>query len=205
MVKDAALRQAEAQRVWIDGAMLQRKHKDTLAMLGALIYERILAGDLRELEDDAEVADAVGLLEELEVRMDEAAARTRQRAADVTATAARAVSSLGKGGRRPRRGADTGDADAGEVRVWRPVVPDDDDPFDDAPAADDDGTVSALGKAPRGRTRPRRAAHSGAGIRFVADELADEADELAEYMHPDDVPDTGEDGAPRPRAAGDTD
>lgn len=193
MVKDAALRQAEAQRVWLDGALIQRKHKDALAVLGALVYERILSGELRELEEDRDVADTIRLLEELEVRMEEAAERARERAARAAAGARTAASSFASRAGLSSRG---GPEDPGEVRVWRPVVPRDaerdDDPFDDPLPAGDDGTVSALGgstvpRRPR-RTRPRRAARGAGGIRFVDDDPGVEDEDLAEYMHPDDVP-----------------
>jgi hypothetical protein len=198
VVKDAALRGAEAQRVWLDGALLQRKHRDALARLGAEIYERVLSGQLRDLEGDPAVADSIAEIEELEVRMQEAAERARESASRAHGAARRAASSFAaragfpdSGLGRRREGAD----DDGELRVWRPVVPD-----------DDDGTVSALAEMQdepetvrirpprrRGRSRPARARRGAGGIEFVDDPLVDDDDDLADYMHPDDVPDVGDD------------
>jgi len=196
MVKDGVLRQAAEQRVWIDGALLQRKHREALAALGSLVYERILGGELGELEEIPEIARVVRRIEELEVRLEQASERARATAARAQRVASDFAARAGfpTGGRMTRRGpGELGDDDAGEMRVWRPVLPDDDeDLFDDEP----DATAAPAPQPKRPRPtsrRPRRAARGAGGIQFVDDGPSDD-DDLEEYMHPDDVPDVTADG-----------
>ncbi len=191
MVKDGVLRQAAEQRVWIDGALLQRKHREALAALGSLVYEQILGGELGELEEIPEIARIVRRIEDLEVRLEQASERARETAARAQRVASGFAARAGfpaAGARIARRDTEPGD-EAGEMRVWRPVMPDDeDDPFDDVSS---DAEV-APAPAPRGprpaSRRPRRAARGAGGIQFV-DDGPGEDDDLEEYMHPDDVPD----------------
>jgi hypothetical protein len=150
-VKDAALRGAESQRVWIDGALLGRKRRDALAELGEKIYEGVISGELRDLEAHPEVAALVAEIDDLEVRMEEAAERTRETtdrarrtAAGFAARAGFPTTGLSRAGARDRRPAPEDERDFGEeLRVWRPVMPRD-AVVGDVDDDDDDGTVSAL-------------------------------------------------------------
>ncbi len=196
MVKDGVLRQAAEQRVWIDGALLQRKHREALAALGSLVYEQILGGELGELEEIPEIARVVRRIEELEVRLEQASERAREtasRARDVASGFAARAGFPAAAGRMARRDAGDLDDDPGEMRVWRPVLPDDDeDLFDDQPEAAAAPAPEPRRPRPTSR-RPRRAARGAGGIQFVDDGPGEDED-LEEYMHPDDVPDITGDG-----------
>lgn len=207
-VKDAALRGAEAQRVWIDGALLTRKRRDAVAELGEKIYQGVVSGDLGELADHPEIAELVAEIDDLEARIDEANERTRETTDRARRTAAGFAARAGfpaTGLRRTRGEADEDDRDHGEeLRVWRPVMPEvdddgtvsalsqsafDEDPFDDAPPTLP-ARPSAKTESPQ-RRRQRRAARGRGGIQFVEDPVAAESDEdadLEQYMNPDDVP-----------------
>ncbi|HUH02523.1 MAG TPA: hypothetical protein VML75_11030 [Kofleriaceae bacterium] len=209
-VKDAALRGAEAQRVWIDGALLGRKRRDVVAELGEKIYEGVVSGALRDLEAHPELAELIAEIDDLEVRMEEAAERTRETTDRARRTAAGFAARAGfpATGLSRRRTTREPDDRAEEPRVWRPVMSsimadqDDgtvsalspldphsfDDPFDDAPATAAERPAAKVA----GPQRQRRAARGRGGIQFVEDAVAGDPDDdadLEQYMHPDDVPD----------------
>jgi hypothetical protein len=180
-VREAVERQARTQRVWIDGALLQRKYREALAQLGEAVYALVAEGELAELADHPELGPRLDEVQALDERLTDAEDRVREATAAARDTAeriaARAGLPTGMLGRPRRRR----DEEAGErprsVGVWRP-------PVDEEDELDDDGTVAAV-------TRPKKPAavrkpRGGGGISFAADE--DDGD-LADYMHPDDVPD----------------
>jgi hypothetical protein len=205
-VKDAAVRGAEAQRVWIDGALLGRKRRDVLAELGEKIYEGVVSGALRDLEGHPELAELIAEIDDLDVRMQEAAERTRETTDRARRTAAGFAARAGfpATGLSRRRPTEDRDEVAQRPRVWRPVMPsimaDEDDgtvsalsqpeqnPFDDAPATAAERPAANVARP----QRQRRAARGRGGIQFVEDPVPgdpeDDAD-LEQYMHPDDVPD----------------
>lgn len=173
-VKDAALREAKNRRGWLDTAVLQRRRKEALASLGEAMLQLSRAGALGELAEVPEVQQALADVDELDAQILEA----EERAAE----AGGAVSAFAAGATAPARGE--------PMRVWRPVLDDDERDTD----ADGDDAAPAR---PSRRTPPpdrarRRAVRSGGGISFV-DEAPrpgdlDSDDDLAEYMHEDDVP-----------------
>jgi hypothetical protein len=179
VVKDAAVRQARTQRVWLDSAMLTRKRRELLAQLGEQLVERVRSGEEAELAMRwPELAASVEELDQLEADLDEATARSREAVPAVSAAWARAKAGRGEPpARRPE-----------DLRVWRPVLDDDDPPAEVAdapsPAA---AAVPAADPADRGRRRRARFSAGGpGGISFGAD-IGDD-DDLEQYMHDDDVP-----------------
>jgi len=194
-MREAVGRQARSQRVWIDGPLLQRKYREALAQFGELVYQMATAGELPDVAEHPELARHIEDLQIIDERLVEAEDRVREATAAARDTAerlaARAGLPTGMLGRPRSRRART--EPPAEVGVWRPPVDvaDPDDPLDD------DGTVAAVtGKAaaapaprqPPPRRGPRRAGPRG-GISF--DDEDDDAD-LADYMHPDDVPGDGQ-------------
>lgn len=188
-VREAVERGARNQRVWIDGALLQRKYREALAELGETVYELAASGELGDLAEHPELAGRLDEIRAIDERLTEAEDRVREATAAARDTAerlaARAGLPTGMLG-RPRTARRRGDEDHGPVDVWRPpgtgTVPHDREPDDE-----EDGTVAAVtGGGARPERRPPAARGRG-GISFV-----DEDEDLADYMHPDDVP--AEDG-----------
>jgi hypothetical protein len=173
VVKDAAVRQARTQRVWIDSAVLARRRKELLAQLGEQLVERVRSGAAGELDARwPELAASVEELDQLEAELDEATARSRDAVPAVSAAWARAKA--GRSAPPPRRPED--------LRVWRPVL-DDDEPAVSATEVSAGEATPAPDPAERGRRRRARFSAGGqGGISFGDD------DDLAQYMHEDDVP-----------------
>lgn len=189
-MREAVERQARGSRDRLDVVMLQRKRRDSLARLGERVYELSLMARLDEVGDDEEIAAMIADVEVIEDRL----------AAD--APAARDDEAVSSASFRPPRANK-------DVRVWRPVVPDHEADGDEeerdavrsgsersetARQARDErvpwesvAPVEARERAGdrRGRGDAGRGQSRG-GIAFVADE-ADGDDDLAAYMHPDDV------------------
>ncbi len=170
VVKDAAVRSASRSRERLDEAMLERKRRDTLAALGEVVYELIVEGDAADLEEVDEIRSLVSDLEHLDARLDQHEQHQAPAPQDDGTVSSAAWSSV----RRFHQ------AEGAAERVWRPTAD-----VPDAPKRD---------AAPPGESagpRRRRSAASGerrGGISFV-DDPADAAEaELADYMHPDDVP-----------------
>src|SRR5579862_8963169 len=119
-VKDALERGAREGRARLDDARIGRRHEEALAELGAIVLEQVRKGELADLEEIREIADAIATIEELEARMEgerepapsrrtrDMAPRRREPADDGT------VSSGAWSPPRPT---------SGSVRVWRPSVP----------------------------------------------------------------------------------
>jgi hypothetical protein len=164
-VRDALERGAREGRARIDDALHERRRQEALAALGEIALDRLRKGELAELEAVPEAADVIAELEDLDSRHEPPARRARE----WVSPPARSRFDRGRGR----------DADA------------------DAEAAGD-GTVSSASwqppaaKEPAARVwRPDQAPPSQkkGGINFNApdDDDGDE-DDLAAYMHPDDVP-----------------
>jgi hypothetical protein len=160
-VREALERGAREGRARIDDARIEKRRSEALAELGEVVLQLIRRGKLPELEEEPAIADALAAVEELEVR-------------------------------DPR-----GDRDRGE---W--VAPESRSRFDRGrrpPVEDaevDDGTVSSGSWTPPRTAEPRAKVWrppARGGITFEAPEPSPEAgnadeDDLAGYMHPDDVP-----------------
>jgi len=167
-VRDAALRQAQTQRTFLDQALLSRKRKDALAALGEELYARLLAGELTELAQSPTIA---GMLEEL-VELDDAIAAAEAPASEAPADWDKS---------RARHGRPSGGA-----RVWRPGA--------GAGIDAGDGDTEDADAEARPKRRRQRAApgQRRGGIAFVSDDEPED-DDLSAFMHDDDVP---EDPAP---------
>jgi hypothetical protein len=183
MVKDAVERQARSQRVWLDSALLQRRHRDAMTRLGEIVHGLAASGELGDLEEFPEIARQLAVLEDLEERIAEAATRAREaterardaaerfveRAAWPATEGVRRAWEAGAAVRGGRRGASTGPADM--------AMDDDDDPFDVDPFDDEPprrpsarvGADARRHAAKKPRSRPRRTG----GIEFVDDEPDD--------------------------------
>ncbi len=186
LVRDAVERQARSGRSRLDGALLQRKHRDTMTALGEAVYELAVAGELGDLEDFPEITACLVELEEIEAEIADAMERSHREAAGMPTR------------RRPMRRQRADDAEENtrqdnSFRVWRPTIPE--DPLDDLGDDDDREPVSAapVARKPQRKaarsSRAKRAARSGGGIAFVEDDpISTEDADLEEYMHDDDVP-----------------
>lgn len=200
VVRDVIERGAREGRARLEGVQLDRRHTDALAALGEAVLELVRAGELADLEDVPAIADAIAAIEDLEAqRADRGApgggpARWRQRddgdRDDLRAAIDRDLAPKPRGramddgtvssGARPRTAAPAARPARPEPRVWRPSAPPDD------VTRDLKGPREAAEPEPGARFReaPRRAG----GIQFDRPDGPDPDDDLAEYMHPDDVP-----------------
>lgn len=167
-------RGAQGGKARLDEALRDRRRREALARLGELALPHLRAGRPDELLDESEVH---ALLEELDGLDDEAAGERAGGTAAAVVDAARGMFSSMRTRWDPR-GADApagragGDDDDGTVASGaapaRSGIVFDDDEADDAHAP-------ARAPHPPGRADLSRGAH-------------DEDDDLAAYMHPDDVP-----------------
>ncbi|MCA9679495.1 MAG: hypothetical protein KC464_30975, partial [Myxococcales bacterium] len=66
VVRDALERGAREGRARLDDVRSERRRGDALAELGELVLERVRRGELPELEDIPELADAIAAIEELD-------------------------------------------------------------------------------------------------------------------------------------------
>jgi hypothetical protein len=194
VVREAVERQARSSRMRLDEVVLQRKRRDTLARLGELVYELAVQGKLGDLEDEVpELAELLADAEELDEQLGSAPEYDHEHDHEAVSSA-----DWTPPARHARAGAPQ---DRDELRVWRPVVT---DPVKGSPHTGErvaaergredggSGTRAAAGRAARmgqGAARSRVAQSERGGIAFVTDDVADGDDELARYMHPDDVPD----------------
>lgn len=177
MVKDAVERQARSQRVWLDSALLQRRHRDALTRLGEIVHGLAASGELGDLENFPEIARQLAVLEDLEERIAEAAERAREATERARNAAERFVERAAwPATEGVRRAWQAGNAVRGQRR-GPGMSPEDEDPFDDDPFDDEPPPRAARAEPPpraraskRKPTRPRRAG----GIEFVEDEPLDD-------------------------------
>lgn len=195
-VKDAVERQARSSRDRLDEVVLQRKRRDTLARVGELVYEMAVQDRLDELYDSPELARLLADVEDIE---DQLTGADSADGVDAHAEEPDVVSSASWTPPRPASRAHR------DVRVWRPVVDEDDGDGGDSddreqaaePAAEPPPESVPWQSARPGRPRPRRRRARGpqhrgpgaehGGIAFVTDAVGDPDEDLAEYMHDDDV------------------
>lgn len=207
-LRDALERGAREGRSRLDSALSNRRRQDALAELGEIVLDLIRRGEI-DLAELPEIQDIVAHLDEIDAGHDEdddeevAAPTTRNRfdtraASGSSRSSSRTAPSPRATWSRPSSSRGRATDDDGTVssrtwsrpspakpapRVWRPPVddepapaaPDDERPEDEAAAAPAPGPAR---RGPAGRKDPTRKG----GIHFDDDE------DLAEYMHPDDVP-----------------
>lgn len=167
-VRDALERGARQGKSRLDEMRSDRRRQDALAELGEIVLDLIRRGEI-DLGELPEARELIRHLDELDAEAegsedDVASAPVRRRFDDRGAASPRRDSraddgTVGSGARwSPPR-------TAAPARVWRP-------PADEAPeAAAKPSRIPSLPKDP----------HRKGGISF-------EDDDLADYMHPDDVP-----------------
>ncbi len=168
VVRDVLERGAREGRARLEEARRDRARTDALADLGQAVLELLEAGHFPELMEEPTVADALAAIDGDEAPPPPPVAPPRR--------GARFDRAADDEPRRPppRRPADPGGDGTVSSASWRPPPA--------RPAAVWRPPVDAAPAAPA--AAPARAG----GIQFGADD--DEAD-LAEYMHPDDVPPRG--------------
>ena len=192
VVREVLERGAREGRSRLDEALSSRRRNDALAQLGELVLDLIRRGeiDLAELPEAEELVRQLDELDDHEpftTAPDIAQPSSRRRFDDrPSAPATRAP--------LPRRGASDDDGTvsssrwspprhaAAPARVWRPSL--EDAPPDPARtrARDDEPT-----EPPPARRAPPRDPGRRGGIHFADPDDDPDAD-LADYMHPDDVP-----------------
>jgi len=179
-VKDALTRGAQQGRTKIDELRADKRRHEALAELGELVLDLIRRGEI----DVAELPEARDLIRNL----DELDAGTEDDSEDITTTQPfdrrrfddRGAPPARTGSRSPARSGEDGTVGSGArwsppksaapARVWRPTA-------DEAPEAE---AEAAPRRGPQVPTLPKDP-HRKGGISF-------EDDDLADYMHPDDVP-----------------
>ncbi len=174
-LRDALERGAREGRSRLDSALSGRRRQDALAELGEIVLELVRRGEI-DLDELPEARDLVAQLDEIDAAegeeyVEEPAAAPRSRRDEDGTVSAASWSRPTKVGRPSARPAAPAPRRA-EPRVWRP-------PADSAPARPDDEITMA--QRPISRAEPKDPTRKG-GIHFDDDE------DLAEYMHPDDVP-----------------
>ena len=181
-VRDVLERGAREGRARLDDALSGRRRSDALAELGEIVLDLIRRGEI-DVAELPEVADIVRHLDELDAEAAPAPAPrslTRKRFDD------RGPPPTERGSKRARAAAPSDDdgtvssrawspsskggGAAGSAKVWRPT------PVDARP--DDEVTAR---ERPRAAPIPSPKPAKKGGISFDDDDLAD-------YMHPDDVP-----------------
>ncbi len=159
VVRDAAREVFGQGRARLDDVRQQRRRGDALAELGELVLDLIRKGEI-DLGELPEARELVQQLDDIDAQ-----SGNDEHEPEVATAPSRS--------RFDTRGADDGTVGSGArwtpprpkgERVWKP-------PVDDAPAPIAKPATSAL---------PRKG-----GISFPTD---DDDDDLADYMHPDDVP-----------------
>lgn len=168
VVREVLERGAREGRARLDDARRSRRRDDALARLGEAVLEAVRDGELQDIYDIPEAADALADLDGLDAGAEEppeheppARERPREREPEPPLRA--------RFDRRPPRPP--------------PIEP---------RATDDDGTVSSGARPRRPAEEPgarfqEKAPARRGGIQFSAAADDDEED-LAQYMHPDDVP-----------------
>lgn len=177
-LRDALERGAREGRSRVEDALAGRRRSEALGELGEIVLDLIRRGEI-DLKEIPEVRDVVARLDEL----DEGAVHDRDERDDEEDDD-RLPPSRSRFDTRPSPGGRRGDRDGtvsakawsppsskSPARVWRPPV---DIELESIPDDEDDPAPPAPHKP---SPIPRRG-----GIRFDSDS------DLADYMHPDDVP-----------------
>lgn len=174
-VRDVLERGAREGRARLDDVLSGRRRSDALAELGEIVLDLIRRGEI-DVAELPEVADIVNHLDELDADAEPTPtprSLTRKRFDD------RGPPATERGTKRPRVAEDDGTVSsrtwpssskggAAATKVWRPTAAD---------ARPDDEVTARPRAAPIPNAKPAKKG----GISF-------EDDDLADYMHPDDVP-----------------
>jgi hypothetical protein len=191
--REVLSRGAREGRERLDEALAGRRRGDALAELGEIVLDLVRRGEI-DVEELPEARDVIAHLDELDAEAGEEApvarAPIRRRFDDRPAPAKGRVGARGAGRKsdedgtvaattwapptRAKAASPAGPAGPGVARVWRPPA------AAAPPAAADDATDPGRPAVRRGL--PKQGARKG-GISFDDDDS-----DLAEYMHPDDVP-----------------
>ncbi|MCP4449788.1 MAG: hypothetical protein GY811_31320 [Myxococcales bacterium] len=186
-VREVVEQQTRQRGGLLDHALTQRRRSAALAKLGKQVYRLAKRGELGELLLEPEISLIIGDLEQLDAEGEEG--DYGPLAGPEAVTSADYVA-------QSHRGSEPGSGD-GEYRVWRPVMPEgatiagDEEEFLER---ESDAAETAEASAPTRSSRlPRRSAlRRGGGIHFSEDsprpEDVDSDEDLASYMHDDDVP-----------------
>lgn len=183
-VRDVVEQQTRSKGGLLDQALTQRKRTAALSRLGEEVYRMAKRGQLGELMLEPEIGM---LIEELEQLDDDGGPKDGYG----PSSDHEAVSSADYATRfnKPATGNTSGE---GEYRVWRPVMPDEADIIDTDEEAEVDSAPEPVAPARSSRMPRRSAERRGGGIHF-ADRIPnpedpENDDDLASYMHDDDVP-----------------
>lgn len=186
-VKDAVEQHARGQGGLINQALVQRRRNEAMAKLGETVHRLARSGELGELALDPSVGMC---LQEIDA-LDEDAEFSQWPEEDDMSSNQRgeAVSSANYAPARTSAA-----TESGEYRVWRPTL------FSQELVEHEQQAGSGPGDQPESRKSGGRSARlsrkvaqrSGSAIRFVEDkprpEDPESEDDLASYMHDDDVP-----------------
>jgi hypothetical protein len=189
VVRDAIERGAREGRSRLDEARLARRRTDALADLGEIVLDLIRRDEI-DLSELPEAADVVRYLDELDAdahsdhddrhddeRFAKPPTRTRfdARGRPARSTRPPAIEADDDGTVSSASSSSTSYASSSTnaPRVWRPSLNED--------------TDADAKPAPRSKPTLTRDPNRKGGIRFDADDDEDDSD-LADYMHPDDVP-----------------
>jgi hypothetical protein len=160
-VRDALERGAREGRARFDDARHEKRRQEALAELGEIVLERVRRGELGELEQVPEAADAIAALDDLDSREEAPPVR---RAREWVAPQARSRFDHA-------RDALTDDGTVSS-KDWKHVL----SKVEGPPPP----------REPAAAPGPAAAPKKKGGIVFGAAD--DEDDDLGDYMHPDDVP-----------------
>lgn len=181
VVRDVLERGAREGRARLDDVRANRRRHDALAELGEIVLDLIRRGEI-DLGELPEARDVLHTLDELDgedaTDDDEVARPPSRRRFDERATAAPPSRARGRGDEDGTVSSRSFSArkPTTPMRVWRPTA---DEP---APPTDDDAPPAAKSRDVPRRTLPNNPSRKG-GIAFDDDD-----EDLASYMHPDDVP-----------------
>lgn len=185
-VKDAVEQQARGRGGLIDQALEGRRRKDAMAKLGEAVYKLARTDELGALALDPTIGMC---LEEIDAASGDSEFSDWPEGEDLSSShRSEAVSSANYA---PARTPAT--SEPGEYRVWRPTLPSKEVADDVSSSAAMDEPASRKPAGPSARLPRKVAQRSGSAIRFALDkprpEDPESDDDLASYMHDDDVPD----------------
>lgn len=181
-VRDVVEQQTRSKGGLLDQAFAQRKRTAALANLGEEVYRLAKQGQIGELLLEPQVGMLIGELEQLD-NDDDDYSRGPSDGPEAVSSADYAASF------QSHRSSEPGSQS--EYRVWRPVMPDDASIVDVDEDNDIDGSVAKVPDRPSRMPR-RSAVRRGGGIHFADNgprpDDPESDDDLASYMHDDDVP-----------------
>ncbi len=186
-VKEAVEQQTRARGGLLDQALVQRRRKEAMAKLGEAVYRMAQAGTIGELALEPKIALR---LEEIDALDGDTHESWQDEDDFARMHAPEAVSSANFRAQRSES------SEPSEYRVWRPTLPSAADTVEEAapvPMAAEEPHRSSPTKTSSARLPRKVAQRSGGSIRFVEErarpEDPDSDEDLASYMHEDDVPD----------------